>query len=537
MHRLVAEILSRRGIPATGGFLDPRLQDLGDPFQLSGMRETVARLLTAIDAGENVTLYGDYDVDGVASLALMRAGLVAYGLEPAVTLPHRMDEGYGLSEEGIARCIAETRPSLLIAIDCGTTSLHEARLLADRGVDLIILDHHEPGAEGLPRCVGIVNPKASGEQSYLCSAGVVFKVLHALLKSRPLPKDRFDLKRQLDLVALATVADIVPLLEENRLLVKHGLRELGTTTRPGLVALKSLVGVGDKPKAGDVGFKLGPRLNAVGRLDTARHAYDLLVSGDAAESTELAGLLDEQNKERQHLEQTILARAMEQAAAQPEAKVLVLAGDDWHPGVVGIVAARVMRQFHRPCFVIGFDDHELGKGSARSIPGVSLTALIAACKSFLVKGGGHDMAAGISIHKHRVDGFRAAITAEVERTCPPEVFLPTVTADMVVRLADLDHSLLDAWEALAPFGNSFHEPQLMACGVTPANAPRILKEKHYKFTLCQGDNRIDAIWFQGATKGTLPPPPWDVIFHLDANEWNGRRSPQMKIEALRQCPI
>ncbi|MFM7180647.1 MAG: single-stranded-DNA-specific exonuclease RecJ [Verrucomicrobiales bacterium] len=531
--RLVAEILHRRGIQTPDAFLRPRLQDLRDPFLLRGLDKAVARLLAAVDKGERVTLYGDYDVDGVSSLALLRSGLAAYGVQASVTLPHRMEEGYGLSEDGLARCLEETNPSLVVAVDCGTTSSHEALWLAERGVDLIVLDHHEAAPEGMPACAAIVNPKVSGEQPYLCSAGVVFKVIHGLLKTRPLDRSVFDLKAHLDLVALATVADIVPLVDENRLLVRHGLAELARTNRPGLVALKKLAGLNGKMVASDIGFRLGPRLNAAGRLDTARHAFDLLAAADETTADELAGLLDDHNRERQQLEQEVFQQALAQAEILGDVPAFVLSGDSWHPGVVGIVASRIARHFHRPAFVIGFDDNRMGKGSARSIAGISLTNIIHACRDRLVKGGGHDMAAGITIRHEEVEGFREAVTAHVAAIVDPSVFHPVIAPDAVVRLEELNDALLDAWKWLSPFGQGFGEPLLVVRGVEPSNPPRVLKEKHYKIPVRQGRGFCDAIWFGGATRGPLPAPPWDVVFHLEANEWNGRRSPQMRVSALR----
>jgi single-stranded-DNA-specific exonuclease len=425
---------------------------------------------------------------------------------------------------------------LIVAVDCGTTSLHEARWLAERGVDLIILDHHEAAPEGLPACAAIVNPKVTGEQPYLCSAGVVFKVIHGLLKTRPLDRAVFDLKAHLDLVALATVADIVPLVEENRLLVRHGLAELARTNRPGLVALKKLAGLDGKLAASDIGFRLGPRLNAAGRLDTARHAFDLLAASDQSTADELADLLDLHNRERQQLEQEVFRQALAQAEILGDTPVFVLAGDSWHPGVVGIVASRIARHFHRPAFVIGFDDNRMGKGSARSIAGISLTGIIHACRDRLVKGGGHEMAAGITIHHGAVDAFREAVIRHVSATADPSVFHRVIAPDALVRLEELNDALLDAWEWLAPFGQGFGEPQLVVRGVEPAQSPRVLKEKHYKIPVRQGRGFCDAIWFGGAARGPLPPPPWDIVFHLEANEWNGRRSPQMRVSALRSSP-
>lgn len=534
--RLVAEILHRRGITAPEIFLKPRLQDLRDPFEVRGLDRAVHRLLAAADSGERVTLYGDYDVDGVSSLALLRAALAAYGVEASVTLPHRLEEGYGLSEEGLARCLEETSPSLVVAVDCGTTSLHEARWLAGKGVDLIVLDHHEASPEGLPACAAIVNPKVTGEHPYLCSAGVVFKVVHGMLKTRPLDRSAFDLRSHLDLVALATVADIVPLVGENRLLVRHGLAELARTTRPGLVALKKMAGLDGKLAASDIGFRLGPRLNAAGRLDTARHAFDLLVARDLTTADELAGLLDDQNRERQQVELAVFQEALAQADVLGDVPAYVLSGSSWHPGVVGIVASRIARHFHRPAFVIGYDDHGLGKGSARSIPGISLTAVIQACRDLLVKGGGHEMAAGITIHRDQVGSFREAVVRSIGTTTDPAVFQPVVAPDAVARIDELNDDLLDHWESMGPFGQGFGEPLLVARGVEPASAPRVLKEKHYKIPVRQGRGFCDAIWFGAAARGPLPAPPWDIVFHLEANEWNGRRSPQMKVTALRSTP-
>ena len=531
--RVVAEILRRREIAETAAFLNPRLQDLGDPFLMSGVGEAARRLLEAVDCRERVTLFGDYDVDGVSSLALLRLVLRAFGAEPAVFLPHRMDEGYGLSAEGVHRCLEETKPALVVAVDCGTTAVAEADLLRQRGVDLLILDHHEPLPEARPHCVALVNPKADGSLPYLCSAGVVFKVAHALLKLRPLPKERFDLKTHLDLVALATVADIVPLIDENRILVRHGLVELSRTSKPGLKALKAVAGLDGRLTAGDIGFRLGPRLNAAGRLDTARHAYELLAADTGAEASDLADLLDSQNRERQQVEQAIVQEAMARAGRHALDAAIVLGCDGWHPGVVGIVASRVARHFHRPAFIVGFDADGLGKGSGRSIPGISLVEALRACRDHLVKGGGHDMAAGITVERARFDAFREAVVAHIAASASPDVFQPVLAADAEVGLGELDSALLDAWNLLMPFGQGFPEPLLAACRVEPAAVPRVLKEKHVKFSFRQGRCACDGIWFNAADRTPLPPPPWDVLFALEANEWNGRRSPQMRVQSLR----
>ncbi|MEQ1841307.1 MAG: DHH family phosphoesterase, partial [Verrucomicrobiales bacterium] len=266
-------------------FFHPRLKDLRDPFSLPGVAAAVQRILEAVDAKESVVLYGDYDVDGVSSITLLCAILRALGLEPRPFLPTRLEEGYGLSVKGIENSFEGDPPDLLIAADCGTNSRDEARLLREKGIDLIILDHHEPSPDGVADCVALVNPKLGDEFHYLCTAGVVFKIAHALMKTRPLTD--FDLKSYLDIVALGTIADIVPLEGENRLFARRGLAQLDRTIHPGLVALKSVAGVTSPTRTHDVGFKLGPRLNASGRLDTAVASLNLLLCPDPVEARAL----------------------------------------------------------------------------------------------------------------------------------------------------------------------------------------------------------------------------------------------------------
>ncbi|MGZ5025422.1 MAG: single-stranded-DNA-specific exonuclease RecJ, partial [Chthoniobacterales bacterium] len=300
----IANLLKRKGFACAdevSAFLQPRLRSLGDPFLLPNMRQAIDRIFQAIDRRERIVLFGDYDADGVTSLALLDEMLCAYGAAPELFLPLRMEEGYGLSRESVERCWQEYQPQLVIAVDCGTSSVDEIADLKQRGADVIVLDHHEPKS-ALPDCVAVVNPKISEECElrYLCSAGVVFKLCHALLKTRPL--DSFDLKSQLDLVALGTVADIVPLQGENRVLVHHGLRQLLRTRRVGIRKLMEVAAIKSTVCAEDIGFRLGPRLNAAGRLTTAEKALRLLRTQDEAEAAELATELDVQNRERQTVE-------------------------------------------------------------------------------------------------------------------------------------------------------------------------------------------------------------------------------------------
>ena len=396
---LVAELLIHRGFTDSAeisGFLHPRLQDLSDPFLLPNMEAAVARILEAVDRKETVVLYGDYDVDGVTSLTLLHAFLKAYGLTAQPFLPHRMDDGYGLNDHGLERCLSEFSPSLIIAVDCGTSSISQVRMLKERGIDTVIVDHHESNTGELPPAVAVVNPKLGADWHYFCTAGLIFKLGHALLKRRRNPA--LDLKDWLDVVAMGTVADLVPLTGENRTLVRKGLQQLAQSRHAGVAALKEVAGVTARPEAYDIGFKLGPRLNAAGRLDTAQVSLDLLMTRDAGQARLLAEELDGQNRNRQNLEQRIRDEAvgMLRALNGNLGKGIVLGSDDWHAGVVGIVASRVVKEFHRPSFVIAFDQEGVGKGSGRSIPGVSLVQALNACRDLLLAGGGHDMAAGLT---------------------------------------------------------------------------------------------------------------------------------------------
>ena len=516
-------------------FLRPRLRRLSDPFLLPQMRVAVERILHAVTACEAVVLYGDYDVDGVTSLALLSEMLRAYGATPALFLPSRMEEGYGLSREGIERCCQTHRPQLLIAVDCGTSSRTEIADLRARGVDVIVLDHHEPKGD-LPDCVAVVNPKASGDSSfsYLCSVGIVFKLCHALLKTRPLPE--FDLRRRLDLVALGTVADIVPLEAENRILVHYGMREIAGRRLLGVSKLMDVAAVRPPIAAEHIGFRLGPRLNAAGRLTTAEKALRLLLTEDIAEAATLAAELDGQNRERQNVEREIVAAAEERIADQnlAAAPAIVLGARSWHPGVLGIVASRIARKYHRPAIIIGFDGEGFGKGSGRSIEGLSLVAALGRCGELLEKFGGHEMAAGLTIREEKLPAFVGAFQESCRVLLSSEHLEPRLHLDAEITLRDLTWELLRWHEMLQPFGQGNPQPLFLVRGVEPVATPQILKEKHFALRLRQNGRQQRAIYFGGA-ESPLPEPPWDVAFRISANEYEGETRLQMQVEDLRHA--
>jgi single-stranded-DNA-specific exonuclease len=531
----LARLLALRGMsdPAEARlFLDPRLKNLADPFLLPGMGAAIERILQAIDRRERIVLYGDYDVDGVTSLALFTRVLRRLGADPQPFLPLRMDEGYGLSPEGIARCVASHRPQLLLALDCGTCSVAEIAGLRGQGVDVLVFDHHESKAEQ-PACLALVNPKLGADFHYLCSVGIVFKACHALLKMRPAPD--IDLREYLDIVALGTVADIVPLKGENRILVHRGLQQLEKSRWPGVRALIDVAGVTAPFKPADIGFKLGPRINAAGRLASAEQALELLLTEDHARARELAAALSEQNRERQEVEKAILleAEALVEREFLPEHAAIIVAGDGWHPGVLGIVASRLSKAYHRATFVIGFDETGLGKGSGRSIEGLSMVKALGTCADCLVKFGGHEMAAGLTIQREHFPMFQESFLRQARALLTDEQLRPRIYLDAEVALADLDFAFLEHHDRLQPFGIGNSQPLFLARNVRPAES-RVLKEKHYRFMLEQnGAGRArEAIFFGGATQ-PLPDAPWDVAFQVARNEFNGRVSVQLEIKALR----
>jgi len=532
----LARLLTLRGITVPDDarlFLDPKLKNLADPFLLPGMREAVDRILQAIDRRERIVLYGDYDVDGVTSLALFTRILRRMGADPRPFLPLRMDEGYGLSPEGLARCVATHQPQLLLALDCGTCSVPEIASLREQGIDVLVFDHHESKGQR-PPCHALVNPKLGDDFHYLCSAGIVFKACHALLKTRPLAD--LDLREYLDIVALGTVADIVPLKGENRILVQRGLLQLEKSRWTGVRALIESAGIGAPFTPGDIGFKLGPRINAAGRLASAEQALELLLTEDHARARELAAALSEQNRERQEVEKAIHleADAIVRAEFTPDQAAIIVAGDGWHPGVLGIVASRLSKAYHRATFVIGFDEAGLGKGSGRGIEGLSMVKALTTCAGHLVKYGGHEMAAGLTIRREQFAEFRESFLRQARALLTDEQLRPRLYLDAEVPLTDLHFDFLQHHETLQPFGIGNSQPLFLARAVRSAET-RILKEKHYRFMLLQngaGGQAHQAIYFGGAQKA-LPEPPWDIAFQVGRNEYNGRVSLQLEIKAHR----
>lgn len=533
----LAALLIRRGFndpAAASDFLNPKLRSLSAPESLPGIDAASDRILAAARGGERIVLYGDYDVDGVTSLALLARVLRKFGADVHCFLPLRVEEGYGLSTAGIERCCETLRPELLVAVDCGTTSVREISALRARQVDVVVLDHHEPGPT-LPDCAALVNPKCGSDLHYLCSAGVVFKLVHAMQKKAPV--DGLDLRHYLDMVALATIADIVPLTGENRTFVRFGLQQMASTCWPGIAALMRVSGVVPPVRAGDVGFRLGPRINAAGRLGPAQEALSLLLTDDHAEAARLAAGLDLHNRERQNVERDVSRDAEEWVDRNfdPQRDAAIVAGRrDWHVGVLGVVASRVMRKHHRPTFIVGFDESGSGKGSGRSIEGLSLVNLLRQCSAHLEKFGGHDMAAGVTIRESAFAAFQSAFASAAREAATSDVLTPRLKLDTELELHDLDTSLLESQDSIEPFGANNPQPVYFTRAISPADTPRVMKEKHLKIEFSAGRRRFPAVFFN-ARLDDLPRPPWDVAYLLDWNVWQGRTEAQMRIVDIRKA--
>ena len=538
LPHVLATLLAQRGIKTaaeTRDFLVPKLASLRDPREVPEMTLAVERLFQAVDRKEKVILYGDYDVDGVTSVALMHLMLAAYGLPTDYFVPMRLEEGYGLSLDGLARCFEQFgKPDLVVALDCGTTSIEELRWLAGQGVDAVIVDHHELSPEGRPECKALVNPKLGADYHYFCTAGLVFKTAHALLRERRL--DSFDLKETLDLVALGTVADLVPLVDENRLLVRRGLEALAQTRRVGLRALMQSAGVEGVLHTHHVGFRLGPRINAAGRLDKATAALELVLTEDPVFATSQAALLEERNKERQAVELAVLkqAEAMLEDMDLEKAHAIVLGSREWHPGVIGIVASRISRSLNRPTILVAIDESGMGKGSGRSVTGFSLVEAIDTCREHLVRGGGHAMAAGISIEEGRIDSFREAFSEVAKTVLNGSDRTPQLEMHAEIELKDLTPAFLQAYMLLEPFGQKNPEPIFLCRHVMPRLPGRVMKEKHLRIMLDQFGAQMDARWFNAPIQN-LPPPPWDIAGRLQRSFFRGEERWAFVIEAARSA--
>jgi single-stranded-DNA-specific exonuclease len=568
---LLTQCLLNRGLSEPdliSAFLQPRLKQLADPFLLPDMGVAVERLLRARERREALVVFGDYDVDGVTSTALLLEVLRPLGWNVDYYLPHRVEEGYGLSQHGVENCLKKFPVTLLLAVDCGSTTVDSIAWLRQHRVDVIVLDHHQVSSPS-PAAVALVNPHQSvrlgvtrsgasrdcqiagppngatpnvGNFTELCSVGLAFKLAHALVKrgrELGLPgADDFDLRPLLDLVALGTIADIVPLCGENRILVSAGIERLNATQRPGLAALKAVARCPEPVGTHEIGYQLAPRLNAAGRLETAEEALGLLLARSPAEALPLAQKLDAHNRERQKLEREIADQAVAAVRAKfrPETDFVIVEGHElWHVGVVGIVASRVLQQFYRPTIIVGGDGAEW-RGSGRSILGFDLAAALRECADLLTRHGGHAMAAGLAIAPGNIDTFRVRLNALARKSLKPEELQALLRLDAEVGLDEITLPCLAVLGQLKPTGQGNPAIQLFARGLEHQRPlQRIGSDKqHVKMWVTDGISAHEAVWW-GAGNDSLPVGRFDLAFAPQINEYNGRRIVQLKVLDWRKA--
>ncbi|TAL11001.1 MAG: single-stranded-DNA-specific exonuclease RecJ [Nitrospirae bacterium] len=537
LRDLTAAVLAARGHrtpEAARALLDGGEASGHDPFLLAGMERAVDRLHRAVQGRERVLVYGDYDVDGASATSLYLSFLKNLGLSTAFYIPNRIKEGYGLNADAVRR-IAASGVSVLITADCGTTAVEEIALAQSLGMDVIVTDHHLP-EQTLPPALAILNPCRT-DSGYpfqgLCSGGLAYKVAsayHAKYGSaEPGPES------SLDLVALATIADVAPLQDENRAMVRRGLDLLSRGVRPGIRALKAAAGVDGACGVGTVGFTLAPRINAAGRLGDAADAVRLLLTEDDREAAELAGLLNRLNQERQRCEEGIVAEALKAADAAPDGP-LVLASRGWHQGVVGIVAARLVERFHRPAILIALNDEGIGKGSARSVAGINVFEAIAQCRESLEAFGGHAAAAGLTIREDRIPEFRARLAEVLKGPLSSPAARPRLLCDAEVEPRGFSPAAVLELGRLGPFGSGNPEPTLVLKNLRIASA-RIVGTNHLKLAVMgRSGPRLDAIGFKMGSlesRGLSPSALIDVACALDINAWNGTERVQLRLKDVR----
>lgn len=545
---LIAKLLVQRGLDTPEKarvFLSPALTNLDDPKKMLGMDGAVSRLIQAIEKREKVYIYGDYDVDGVTSISVMVLFFRQVGLEVEYRIPSRLSEGYGLHESHVVE-ISEKGCDLLITVDCGISDVAQVQKATEIGMDVIIIDHHQLAQE-LPPAKAILNPfqpECTFPTKHLSAVGVCFNLLIALraeLRTRGwfLKREEPNLKEYLDLVCLGTIADVVPLTEENRIFTHFGLQQLGVSQRPGIAALKEVSGLlSSKLETGQVAFRLAPRINAVGRIGRAHDAVDLLTTESYSHALGLAKKLDQANLQRQTIEQKILTEALEQAeACQTSEKphALVLASKDWHVGVVGIVASRLVERYDCAVVLLALSGPE-GRGSARGVKGVHLYKALQECSQYLESFGGHRMAAGMRLFHSQLKAFREAFASAVKAQNDGTEKQKVIEADGELQPACLSFELIENLKSLSPYGMGNPEPRFVARKLMVKSARRIGKKPpfHIKAALEDDQNTFDAVGFGMGERLDEIKDRIDVLYTPTINYWDGVNSIQLKLRDLKK---
>ncbi len=559
----LAQICINRGIKTpeeVNSFLNPDLSNVSDPFDIEGMKVAVERITGALKNNERILVHGDYDVDGISATALIIQALKTLGIECTFFIPHRIEHGYGFNHASINKA-KQFGATLIITVDCGITSFETARLCKKAGVDVIITDHHEPAPAGekrgrgesekhnepdkkfeLPDALAVINPKLSqphSPSSNLSGAGVALKLVHAL---SIVHSSRLALREFFDLAALGTIADVVSLTLENRVMVKEGLTLIENGTRLGLQALKTVSGIDGRsltPRL--LAFTLIPRMNAAGRVSDAHRVIDLLLTDSEDEAMQLASWLDQLNAERQRIEEDVHREALDQIHKKEIGPVIVLSSEKWHRGVIGIVASKITENFCRPTCIIS-KEGDIARGSARSIPSLHLYKALSECRSVLRRFGGHEMAAGFELSTEDIDAFEACMIRTAQKTCSGEDLTPLLKIDAEVDFSEIHFGLTKEFEMLEPFGFGNPEPLLGSRGLEVI-FPRIVKNNHLKMKLRQKDHALEAIGFDMATAynsllsngkpDAAESTTVDAVFTPFINEWEGARYLQLNLKAIR----
>ncbi|MBI4411678.1 MAG: single-stranded-DNA-specific exonuclease RecJ, partial [Deltaproteobacteria bacterium] len=532
---LMARLLVNRGYDEPDRartFLFPSLKDIPNPCLMRDMDKAVSRLVSAIAKKEKIIIYGDYDVDGTSGTSLLILFFRALEVPVDFYVPNRLREGYSLNPEALKKLKSEGA-QLIITVDNGISAVYEAEVARELGIDLIITDHHEC-PEVLPKASAVINPQRPDcpyPAKEICGTGVAFNL--ALGLRQRLRDDGYfgetrlepNMRQFLDFVSLATVADVVPLVGINRIFVKIGLEELSRSTRPAFIALKEACGLEGALTTTDLGFRLGPRVNACGRISDASMGVRLFVSRDLSEARSLAQELNAANQQRQNVEKDILKEAVDMLEADKEASNRmghVLYRENWHPGVIGIVASRLVEKYSRPVVILGNDGGVL-KGSARSYGGLNLVEALRACSEHLIKCGGHKAAAGLTLEAQKLDAFREAFEKKVRKEIGDKDLRPRLPVDAELSLAEINLALLDELSLLEPHGQGNPAPLFCLRGVQP-RFHRIVGEKHLKFTATREKRDVNAIAFGQASRLNLMNHPIDLAFACELNEFKGTSS-------------
>ncbi len=521
-------------------YMRPKLADLDDPFRVKNLRTAVLRIIDAIEKKQKILVFGDYDVDGITSTTLLVCILRHFGILPTYFVPRRMEEGYGLSEAAMERALSSGKPDLMIALDCGTNAVEAVKYIRDKRIDLIVVDHHQAKDVFVDDHI-LINPHvhniSATPWSQLCTVGLVFKLAHGLIKEMRQRNDPrswdINLKDYLDLVALGTVADLVPLSDENRIMARYGIKRLKTTRRTGIQALVQASGIalGEDITPIDISFKLGPRINASGRLADASLPLDMLLGDDFTTCYRAACELNDINKERQEIERGVLENAIKQVEDKnlDSFPCIVVYDSSWHPGVVGIIAGKLSREYHKPVIVFGEIDEGYTKGSGRSVQGIDLVECLASCSDILGSWGGHPMAVGVSVKDGSIDEFRKRISDTIYQKYGKDIdFTPSISVNLTLDSSDVCFELLDELELMHPFGEGNREPIFALKNVVLMKPVEIFgAAQNYRFQIPLNDGAwISAVAWKGGDK--IPPVgvSIDLAVKLGWNRWNRRKTPQ-----------